>query len=113
MDAVAAAEELLALEQALSGGEGESNLRAIETAAGLYEMQGNRGLVRELYRRAVSIADLVYDSDDSRRATIRLRAAYALAHQGEFGEAERLAREAVALDEASQSDLEQILELRG
>jgi tetratricopeptide (TPR) repeat protein len=107
--AAAAAEELLALASSINGQDGIGNLTAIQTAAGLYEMQGNAPRVRKLYERAIAIADTARNHS---RAGIRIQAAYALAHQGDFDGAERLAREAVALDPEYADDLEQVLELR-
>jgi tetratricopeptide (TPR) repeat protein len=110
--AAAAAEELLALSAAIHGPDGTGNLTAIQTIAGLYEMQGNLPRVRALYQRAIGIADAGCAPDDFRRPGVRMQAAFALGHLGLFSEAEWLAREAVDLDPDFEDDLEQVLELR-
>jgi hypothetical protein len=110
--AAAAAEELLALAAAIHGPDGTGNLTSIQTAAGLYEMQGNAPRVRALYHRAIFIADAGCAPDDYRPAGVRMQAAFALAHLEYFDEAEQLARDAVALDPDFADDLEQVLELR-
>lgn len=110
--AAAAAEELLALAAAIHGPDGTGNLTYIQTAAGLYEMQGNAPRVRALYHRAIYIADAGCVPDDYRPAGVRMQAAFALGHLGAFEEAEQLARDAVALDPDFADDLDQVLELR-
>jgi tetratricopeptide (TPR) repeat protein len=110
--AAAAAEELLVLAAAVHGPDGTGNLTYIQTAAGLYEIQGNAQRVRSLYQRAIAIVDTGCAPDDYRPAGVRIQAAFALAHLGDFDDAERLARQAVALDPEFADDLEQVLELR-
>jgi tetratricopeptide (TPR) repeat protein len=107
--AAGAAEELLALASAIHGPDGVGNLTAIQTAAGLYETQGNAPRVRALCARAIAIADA---ARSRHRAGVRIQAAYAFAHQRDFDEAERMAREAVALDPDYHDELEEVLELR-
>ncbi|HXA52938.1 MAG TPA: hypothetical protein VNV86_21625 [Candidatus Acidoferrum sp.] len=109
--AAAAAEELLVLAAAINGPDGVGNLTSIQTAAGLYEMQGNAPRVRALHQRAIAIADAGYSPYDYRPAGVRIQAAFAMAHLGDFADAERLAREAVALDPEFADDLEQVLEV--
>jgi hypothetical protein len=94
--ALSAAQDLLALEESLSGTTSEPYLRAVETLADVSE-PGDSGHVLALRRQAVAIADLVFPSRDDRRGQTRINAAFALARQQQFDEADRLANEAVAI----------------
>lgn len=95
--ALLAAQDLLALEESLNGGTSEPYLQAVETLAGLYEAGGDSERSLRLFRRAVAIGDLVYSANDARRGNTRTRLAFALARQRQFDDAERMAREAVAI----------------
>lgn len=94
---VTAAQELLALEESLTGRTSEAYLHAAERLAEAYQATGDSGAELPLRLQAVAIADLVATANDGRRAFTRINAAMALARQGQFDEAERLANEAVAI----------------
>ena len=95
--ALSAAQDLLSLEESLSGNTSEPYLRAAETLAELYESAGDPERALPLRRQTVSIADLVFRANDARRGFIRVQVALALARQRQFDEAEHLANEAVAI----------------
>ena len=119
-DALAASQELVALEESLGGATSEPYLRAIETLADAMEATGDRCGALPLHRRIVAISDLVYAVNDSRRATFRINAAVAYAREGQFDEAEALAKEAVAVGQHMQppqpniftGQLQQILQMK-
>jgi hypothetical protein len=81
---------------------------------------GDRAGALPLRRKVATIADLVYAANDSRRATLRVTAAMAYAREGQFDEAEVLAKEAVAIGQHLQSpqpgafanELQQILQMK-
>lgn len=95
--ALLAAEDLLALEESLSGSTSEPYLNAVQTLAGLYEAGGDPERSLRLFRQAVAIGDLVFSANDARRGNARIRVALALARQRQFDEAERVANEAIAI----------------
>jgi tetratricopeptide (TPR) repeat protein len=119
-DAFAASQELVALEESLSGATSEPYLHATETLAGAMVSTGDRAGALPLRRKIAAIADLVYAANDSRRATLRITAAMAYAREGQFDEAEALAREAVAIGQHIQppqpgafaNELQQILQMK-
>jgi hypothetical protein len=119
-DALAASQELVKLEESLSGSTSEPYLRATQTLASAMEVNGDRAAALPLHRKTVTIADLVYPANDARRATTRLSAAMALANQQQFEEAEQLAREAIAIGQHVQPPqaaafapaLQQILQMK-
>jgi hypothetical protein len=119
-DALAASQELVALEEPLSGATGEPYLVATEILANAMEASGDSAGALPLHRKMVTIADLVSGANDSRRATFRITAAMAYAREGHFDEAELLAREAVAIGKHMQpqqpggfaSELQQILQMK-
>jgi len=95
------AQDLLELQQSLSGNTSEPYLTDLQTAARVYEAAGDPFRALALRRQAVTIADLLATSNkDWRRAQTRMDAAFALAQLGQFDEAVTLAEEAVALDQA-------------
>jgi tetratricopeptide (TPR) repeat protein len=118
--ALVASQELVALEESLSGATSEPYLHATETLASAMEATGDRAGALPLRRKTVTIADLVYGSSDSRRATFRIVAAMAYAREGQFDEAEQLAKEAVAISQHMQppqpgmftGQLQQILQMK-
>jgi tetratricopeptide (TPR) repeat protein len=118
--ALVASQELVALEESLSGATSEPYLHATETLASAMEATGDRAGALPLRRKTVTIADLVYGSSDSRRATFRIVAAMAYAREGQFDEAEQLAKVAVAISQHMQppqpgmftGQLQQILQMK-
>ena len=78
------------------------------------------GAATGIFRQNVTIGDLVFHADDLQRAHVRITAAWALAHQKQFDEAERLASEAIAIGQAMRppqggqfaTQLDQIRKLR-
>ena len=95
------AEDLLALEESLSGATSEPYLRALQTVAQVYDYNGDRERALPLRRQMVAIADRVFNASDPQRGMIRTEAAQALAALGQFDEAERLAVEAVAIGQSA------------
>jgi Flp pilus assembly protein TadD len=64
----------------------------------LYEAAGDSARAVALFRKAVTIADLLdTPNNDWRRSQTRMEAALALARRDQFDEAETLGEEAVAL----------------
>jgi tetratricopeptide (TPR) repeat protein len=94
---LALARDLLTLEEALSGDTSQPYLQGLQLTASVYEGNGQRARAVPLRRRAVTVADLAYASRDLQRGQVRIDAALALAREGQFEEAERLAEEAVAI----------------
>ncbi|MGA3242797.1 MAG: tetratricopeptide repeat protein, partial [Bryobacteraceae bacterium] len=80
-NALVASQELVALEESLSGAASEPYLRATETLASAMEATGDRAGALPLRRKIVTIADLVYAANDSRRATLRINTAMAYARE--------------------------------
>jgi hypothetical protein len=119
-DALVASQELVALEESLDGATSEPYLLATETLANVMETRGARAGALPLHRGIVTIGDLVYAANDSRRAAFRVTAAMAYAGEGQFEEAEALAREAVAIGQHVQppqpgafaNELQQILQMK-
>jgi tetratricopeptide (TPR) repeat protein len=97
---ITAAEDLVSLQESLSGNTSEPYLRAAEDLAREYQSNGDPERAIPIFRRNVAIADLVYRTADARRAHTRITAATALAQQRQFDEAERLAAEAIAIANA-------------
>jgi tetratricopeptide (TPR) repeat protein len=111
--AEASARELLELQEALSGNTSEPYLGDLGTAARVYEVAGNFLRALPLRRQAVTIADLVATSNkDWHRAQTRMDLALTLAQLGQFGEAETLGEEAVALQPNLAQQLEQIRQIK-
>jgi tetratricopeptide (TPR) repeat protein len=118
--ALAAAQELLFLQESLNGNTSEPYLQTINRVAGVFERNGDPARSRALHRQAVRIADLVYIAADTSRGTVRIEAAFAFARQEQFDEADRFAREAVAIGQAAgppfneqfSRQLEQIRDMR-
>lgn len=112
--ATAAAQDLVALNESLSGNTSEPYLRASTELAQQYQSHGDLGRAIPIYLQNVAIADLVYPSADHRRGQVRIAAAMILAQQRQFDEAERLATEAVAIGKGVvfQQELEQIRKMR-
>lgn len=99
--ALTVAQEMVALEESLSGNTSEPYLNALETLAQAREQNGDRAGSLPLRTRAIEIADLVYGPDDLRRALTRMTAAWTFANQRQFAEAEKLAAEAIEIGAAS------------
>jgi hypothetical protein len=91
------AEELVALEESLSGATSQPYLQAIETLAGVYQASGNPARALPLHRQIVAIADVVYPAKEVQRGFVRINAALAFARAAQFDEAERLANQAAAI----------------
>jgi len=96
-EAVRSAEDLLALEESLSGNTSQPYMHAARTAAGAFESAGNRERALAMHRQIVKIADLTLRADDLQRADVRMAAASVFASARQFDEAERLAGEAVTI----------------
>jgi tetratricopeptide (TPR) repeat protein len=119
-DALAGSQDLVALEESLSGVTSEPYLRATDTLASAMEAAADPGGALPLRRKSVTIADLVYAVNDPRRARVRVTAAMAYANERHFDEAEQLAKEAVAISQHTQppqsgafaSELQQILQMK-
>lgn len=94
--ALAAARELLDLEESLNGKTSEPYLHAVERFADTCRA-GNDSREAALRLQAVTLVDLVTPVNDARRGFARMNAALALARQGQFDEADRLAGEAMAI----------------
>lgn len=93
----AAAADLLALAERLSGTTSEPYLRAVETMAEAYELSGDSDRSVALRLQAVELVDRVAASSDARRGFVRTNAAFALARVQLFDQAEQLARAAVEM----------------
>lgn len=116
------AEDLLALEESLSGTTSEPYLRALRDLAQVQDYNGDRQRSLPLRLQMVAIADRVVNANNPQRGEVRMEAARALAVQGQFDEAERLAAEAVAIgqsmkgqgpwNEQFKRSLEQIRQMR-
>ncbi len=120
-EAVRPAEEYLALEASLSGTTSDPYCQALERVAEVYDSAGNQERALALRKQAVGVADAVSPGASLMRGSVRVQAARTLAAMGQFEEAERLAREAVAIGEAVHpkapeafvADLKDIQRLRG
>ncbi|MGA2039473.1 MAG: tetratricopeptide repeat protein [Bryobacteraceae bacterium] len=96
--AAASADELLELQASLSGDTSDPYLNDLQLAASVYVGAGGSTRALQLFRKAVTVADLLATPNNSwRRAQTRIDLAFALARSGQFDEAETLAEEAVAL----------------
>jgi len=95
--ALASSKDLLDLEESLSGPIHQRYLDAMEQHAQLYESVHDRKSQIEALRQAVSIADKLYVSPNFRNGNLRMTAAFALAREGQFEEAEQLASQALAI----------------
>ena len=92
----AAAEDLLKLEESMSGPTSAAHLKAVETAASVFETANPKRAI-QLRLRAVVLADLLAGPGSDYPAWVRRRSASSLAKLGRFDDAERLAREAVEI----------------
>jgi hypothetical protein len=99
-EAAQKADELLALEESLSGSTSTPYLRAAQTAAGVYQSNGKLERALELHRQIVAIGDRTLQPGDAQRGFLRLNAAQVFAGARQFDEAERLADEAVAIGQS-------------
>lgn len=99
--ALLAAQDLLTLQESLSGSTSEPYLHNLQQVAELYEANEDSARSILMRRQAIGIADLVYRSNDTQRAYPRMSLAMHLAQHKEFDEAERLAEEAVAIGESA------------
>ena len=99
-EAARAAEEMLALEESLSGDTSAPYLTTAQTVAEVFRGSGKTDRALPLYRQIAAIADLSIPANDARRGFVRMNAAMALASAGQFDEAERIAQEAIAAGDA-------------
>ena len=112
------AQDLLALEEALSGTTSVPYVGALRTVAQVYESYGDREQAGFTRRRMIEIADRIYPAKAIDRASLRMELAFPLAAQGQYDEAERLAGEAAAITRDGPSgvpfaqSLEQIRQMR-
>lgn len=97
-EAIAAAQEMAALEESLSGKAGEMYLAALNSLAESYQAAGDPGRELPVRSEAILVADAAYPLADARRGWARVNAAMALARDGKFDEAERLVREALEIE---------------
>ena len=102
-DALTASQELVKLEESLDGATSEPYLRAIETLAHTMEANGDWPGALPLHSKMVAISDLVCGPNDWSRATTRIQAAMAFAHERQLDRAEELAREAVVIGQRGQA----------
>ena len=92
------ARQLLELQESLSGNTSEPYLGDLQTAARVYQTAGDYARALPLFRKAITIADLLATpNNDWHRSQTRMDAAMVLALSGQFDEAETLGEEAVAL----------------
>jgi hypothetical protein len=99
-EAVQKAEELLALEESLSGITSTPYLHVAQTAANVYQSSGKMDRALALHGQIVAIADRTLPARDAQRGFLRMNAAMAFARARQFDQAERLANEAIAVGEA-------------
>jgi tetratricopeptide (TPR) repeat protein len=86
------------LQESLSGNTSEPYLGDLQTAARVYQTAGDYARALPLFRKAITIADLLATpNNDWHRSQTRMDAAMVLALSGQFDEAETLGEEAVAL----------------
>lgn len=91
----AAVRDLLELQESLSGKTSDAYFSDLNTAGSVYQASGDWTRAVALYRQTIGIADLKPDpAYNWRRAQARMATALALAHMGQFDEAEALAAEA-------------------
>jgi len=95
--AIPAAQNLLALEEALDGPMSEPGYRAVETLADLYRSTNDSARALPFYQQAISIADSIFRADDSRRTQPRMNAATLLIAERRLDEAEQVVLEGMAL----------------
>jgi hypothetical protein len=93
-------EELLALEESLSGPTSTPYLHVAQTVANVYQSSGKMDRALALHRQIVAIADRSLPASDAQRGFLRMNAAMAFAMARQFDEAERLANEAIAVGQA-------------
>jgi tetratricopeptide (TPR) repeat protein len=92
------ARALLTLQESLSGNTSDPYLGDLQTVARMYQVAGDSARALPLFRKAITLADLLATpNNDWRGVQTRMDAAFALAAAGQFDEAETLAEEAVAL----------------
>ena len=112
--AEASVRELLQFEESVSGNTSEPYLNDLQTAARIYQAAGDFAHALPLFRQSIAIADLLGTTRNAwRRSQTRMDTALALAHLGQFDEAETLGEEAVALQQTMRTPsapLEQQLE---
>lgn len=96
--AIFLAQEMLRLEESLGGTTTQPYLNAVGALAGLYSASGDPERALPLYRQMAAISDLIATPNDPQPARLRMNAAVAFAGQRQFDEADRLAREAVAIE---------------
>jgi hypothetical protein len=98
--ALRAAQDLLALEESLSGPTSEPYLQAIDSLMQVYQSSADPGAALPLQRQAVMIADLTSRPNGIQRAQRRANLAYGLASQLQFDEAESVAAEAFKIGQS-------------
>lgn len=110
--AAAAAREFLKFEVTLSGDTSEPYLNVMEVAAPALEAAGAQDEALALYRREVKVVDLVAEPNSGQRAMVRSNVALALAHAGEFEEAETLALQAAAISKSFGTAVQTVQKLK-
>jgi tetratricopeptide (TPR) repeat protein len=117
---VIAGQDLVALEESLSGSTSEPYLNALETLAGAYQAVGNMEQALALRRQAIGISDLVSTGNDTHRVATRIETAELLAQLDQLDEAKTMATEALAIVQTMRppqvpqfrSRVEQVLKLQ-
>jgi tetratricopeptide (TPR) repeat protein len=97
VERTAAAQDLVAFEETLSGKTSRAYLEALGMLAQDLEASPDRTRVLPIQRQMIEIADLVYTPNDQQRGHVRIQVALAFARQRQFDEADRIAAEAVSL----------------
>jgi hypothetical protein len=108
--AVIVGQDLVALEESLSGSTSDPYLYALETLAGSYQAAGNVEQALAVRRQAIGISDLVSTGNDPRRIQSRMNAANLLVQLERFDEAGTLATEALEIAQAMRPP--QVMEIR-
>ena len=117
-DAMRSADDLLALEESLSGSASMPYMNAAQSVANDYEASGNPDRAMALHRKIVAIADLALPANDVLRAQVRVNAAFTMVRLRQFETADALANEAVAIGEKlkppqAKQILSQVQQVRG
>lgn len=110
-NAAAAAQQLLKLQEALSGNTSEPYFMDLQNAARAYLSTGDTQGAVPLLRQAVAVAD-VLGENGWRRSSARVELALALARLGQFDEAESLAEEASRLAKPAGQFAQQLQQIR-
>ncbi len=100
--AIPAAQNLVALDEALSGPTSEQSYRAMETLADVYRSTFDSARALPAFLQTITIADAVFPANDRRRVQARTNAAGLLIAERRLDEAEQMVVEAMALRDPTQ-----------